>query len=78
MEAAGPPAGLEISQRPQCTKIKQTNAPARVMQHAAEIVTSQVSRVMAESLRRLADADLTQADANRPRRSLMVTSVNCE
>jgi hypothetical protein len=48
------------------------------MHYAAEIVTSQVSRVMAESLRRLADAGLTQAGANRPRRSLMVASVNCE
>jgi hypothetical protein len=26
MEAAGTPAGLEISKRPQSTKIKQTNA----------------------------------------------------
>jgi len=51
---------------------------ARVMRHAAEIVISKVSRVLAESLRRLADAALTQADTNRPRRSLTVTSVNCE
>jgi hypothetical protein len=78
MEVAGTPAGLEISKRPQSTKIKQTNTTARVMQHAAEIATRQVSRVMAESLRRLADADLTQADASQPRRSFMVSSVNCE
>jgi hypothetical protein len=78
MEVAGTPAGLKTSKRPQSTKIKQANTTARVMQHAAEIATRRVSRVMTESLRRLTDAHLTQADASQPRRSFMVSSVNYE
>ena len=73
------PAGWPRNQQAASIHKNQIDEHAsQVMQHAAEIATSQVSRVMAESLCRLADADLTQADANRPRRSLMVTSVNCE
>jgi hypothetical protein len=39
----------------------------RVTYQAAEIVINQVLRVMAERLRPLADADLTQAHANHSR-----------
>src|ERR1700760_4811761 len=45
-KSSRPPAGLEICKRPQCAKMKSINAPARVTHHIAEIVASQISRLM--------------------------------